>query len=596
MKILNLKPNTPEWLEERLNHFTASEAPAMMNQSKFMSRNQLLDLKKGWQSNPNSSFKEQLFQDGHDYEDAARRIIEIDILSELLPLIGSRNIQKMELLASFDGINIERKQQWEHKGYNETLAENVRNSRLEPHYYWQLEHQMLVSGFESCMFTVSDGTIDKMVSMHYKSVPERRLEIIAGWKQFESDLENHQLEAKQEATVPTVIKALPVIEWEINGTEISSNIANCLDIIIDRSRLEMDRVLETDQDFTDKDTLNKATKKARADLKDLVQKVQSKFVSYSEFAVVAKDIDIVLQKMQSHGERQVKEAKEAKKNNIIKIGRAKLVAKVMLINNEIEPILLPNLMDCDLDFSSAIKGKRTIESIQNAVDSVNAEFNIKADKAANKVKENLLTLRELAGDYKFLFSDTNQLVTKDNEDLIAVIKTRIADHEESEKEKAEELRKKIQLKEEAKAKAKKKIDDEQKAKELAEQEAARKLEDEQKPSINEPKQEMTEQKETEIEQGLPFVDQKAPRETKEQYDGNGTLVDENGNRSVFDDVDIMPDDETPFAIEDGENIIEMRKVYSTQLKADIIIILNEYNISESFGQRLSEVLKKHGLI
>ncbi len=46
MKVLNLIQGTQEWLEARLNHFTASEAPAMLGESKYMSRTQLLDLKK----------------------------------------------------------------------------------------------------------------------------------------------------------------------------------------------------------------------------------------------------------------------------------------------------------------------------------------------------------------------------------------------------------------------------------------------------------------------------------------------------------------------------------------------------------------------
>jgi predicted phage-related endonuclease len=48
MKLLNLVQGTDEWLDARLNHLCASEAPVMMGASSFMSRNQLLDLKKGW--------------------------------------------------------------------------------------------------------------------------------------------------------------------------------------------------------------------------------------------------------------------------------------------------------------------------------------------------------------------------------------------------------------------------------------------------------------------------------------------------------------------------------------------------------------------
>jgi predicted phage-related endonuclease len=72
VEILNLKQGSDEWIEARLNHFCASEAPAIMGDSKFMSRNQLLDLKKGWKNNPDSSFKQALFQRGHESEDSAR--------------------------------------------------------------------------------------------------------------------------------------------------------------------------------------------------------------------------------------------------------------------------------------------------------------------------------------------------------------------------------------------------------------------------------------------------------------------------------------------------------------------------------------------
>lgn len=455
MKTLNLVQGSDEWLEARLNHFTASEAPAMMNQSKHMSRNQLLDLKKGWQSNPDSSFKEKLYSDGHKFEDLARPIIEMNILVELPPLVGSREIQGMELLASFDGLNINSKDEWEHKGWNETLAENARNGVLEPHYWIQLEHQMLVAGNEKTMFTVSDGTTDNMVNMGYISVPERRLEIIAAWKQFEIDLEAHQLEAKKETVVATVIKALPVIRADVEGTDIVSNIGQYVDILRERSQSEMNRVLENDQDFANKDTFNKAVKKAREELKLLAEKTQNRFQSHAAFVASVKEADTILQKMQSHGEKQVKDAKEAKKIDIVNRAITKVTDYMQKIEESITPIALSGLMNCSLDYNSAMKGKRTIESLQNAVDSVLAEWKIEANQVANKVKENLLTLQEQTKGYEFLFNDKNQLVTKDNEDLIAVIKTRISDHETAEKEKREaqleEERKQIRIEEERKA-------------------------------------------------------------------------------------------------------------------------------------------------
>ena len=140
-----------------------------------------------------------------------------------------------------------------------------------------------------------------------------------------------------------VISPFPLITFEVAGTQITSNVKDVLVAITERAEIEMNRQLDTDQDFADKDKLNKATKTARASLTKLVSDVQGKFVSYSEFAVVAADIDVVLQKMQSQGEKQVKQAKEAKKN-LIKITAEKDVADFSAsVDKLINPIRINNV-------------------------------------------------------------------------------------------------------------------------------------------------------------------------------------------------------------------------------------------------------------
>ena len=88
MKVLNLVQGSDEWLEARLNYLCASEAPAMMGVSKFMTREALLDLKKGWMNNPNSSFKEKLFAKGHEHEEMARKVIELEYCEDFPPMVG----------------------------------------------------------------------------------------------------------------------------------------------------------------------------------------------------------------------------------------------------------------------------------------------------------------------------------------------------------------------------------------------------------------------------------------------------------------------------------------------------------------------------
>lgn len=64
--------------------------------------------------------------------------------------------------------------------------------QLEPHYYWQLEQQLLVSGAERVIFVCSDGTEQNFVSMEYRPVRGRAEQLIEGWKQFEADLEAYE--------------------------------------------------------------------------------------------------------------------------------------------------------------------------------------------------------------------------------------------------------------------------------------------------------------------------------------------------------------------------------------------------------------------
>ena len=105
MKILDLVQGTDEWLEARLNYLCASEAAAMMGESKYMTREDLLALKKGWQANPVDGFKQKLFDSGHESEAAAREILEEETCEPWMPAVGAIEVDGIKLLASFDGLN-----------------------------------------------------------------------------------------------------------------------------------------------------------------------------------------------------------------------------------------------------------------------------------------------------------------------------------------------------------------------------------------------------------------------------------------------------------------------------------------------------------
>lgn len=431
-KVLNLSQGSEEWKQARLKHFCASEAPAVMGVSKYMTRTELLDLKKSGISKPISSNQQIVFDLGHKAEAEARIILEITTLVEYPPVVFQNNEYGIPLLASLDGYNKEGNIVWEHKLWNKTLSANVLNDVLEDHYMWQLEHQLLVTGADHAIFTCSDGTDVKKENMFYYSQPEKRKLLIEAWKAFGKDLESHEIKAKEEKIKPIASDSvLPAIVFNVIGSDISSNIALCLEETKSLALSEKSKELHSDLDFANKDQFNKDVKKARILVKNTIESVKDEFVSFAEFSTLANELDSVLQKMQSSGEKQVKEAKEKKKQEAINIGQKAIVDFVAEKNEIIAPQNLYNIISgIAPDFITAIKGKRTIDSIAEAITQLVVDTKIALQEVVDKITINMLYLKldDEAKAHDFLFKDVSLLLNKGAEDFTAVIKSRISDY------------------------------------------------------------------------------------------------------------------------------------------------------------------------
>ena len=111
------------------------------------------------------------------------------------------------------------------------------------------------------------------------------------------------------------------------------------------------------------------------------------------------------------------------------------------------------------NFAGAIKGKKSISSLRDAADSELAGAKIAASQIGDSIRANLASYGELAVDHTLLFNDLQQLVLKANDDLVALIKVRISDHQKAEEVTAEATRTRIRneelqrIEDEAKAKA-----------------------------------------------------------------------------------------------------------------------------------------------
>lgn len=460
MEFHNLEQGTPEWHKLRDTHMTASDASAMMGASKYKSRNQLLSEKKfGIKEEINKS-KQAIFDKGHQTEDMARNLIEVDYLESFSPEVITSTIDGVNLLASLDGLSEDGSIIFEHKLYNKTLAENVRNGVLEPSHYWQLEQQLLVSGAEKVLFVTSDGTTENREQMFYSSVDVRRDQLISGWKQFIKDMESHELKAKKEV-VEASVDSLPAIVCKVENGEIQTNISSCLLEIKDLAAKEIGKPLETDLDFANKEQLNKDVKALRSKLTEKVAQVRGEFVSYSDFEELANELDGVLQKMQADGEKKVKAEKESKKRKIAEKGQKDLEQCIAIANGKLSPFSVQSIAgDIKPDWPMAMKNKRTIESVENAVSDELAKHSAAIETLVEACSPNIAFLISRASEYEFLFNDAPSLVNQSEEAFKAVVESRISAHEKDQADKIEAQREEIRKEEEAKILQKKNDEDE----------------------------------------------------------------------------------------------------------------------------------------
>ncbi|WP_315707582.1 YqaJ viral recombinase family protein [Brenneria uluponensis] len=437
MQIINVQQGTPDWHALRAKYFTASEAPVMMAASTKMRRDELLAMKAtGTEREISDWVQKNLFDKGHEQENSARSIIEELINDELFPATGIDDDGR--LLASFDGITMMEDTLFEHKMWNTSLAEHVRNKALPAEYYWQLEQQLLVSGAGHVIFTVSDGTPDNLVWMDYQPVAGRAESLIAGWNQFEQDLQNYSAPVINELPQGKAIMRLPALLVEIEGTVKQSNLA-----VYQGQALAFIRAintdLSTDQDFADAEETVKFCEKAEKEL-DLIK--QQALSQTEQIDLLFRTIDTLREEMRGKRlelTRLVKSRKDEIRADIITAAKAALADHITALNAQLAVVTLPVVT---ADFIAAIKGKKTLTSLQSAANDELARAKIEANQLAAQYQQNLKLFDAVPPEYKNLFADLNHIVGNDWEHLQLLIEQRIAHQKKAEedRQRAEETR------------------------------------------------------------------------------------------------------------------------------------------------------------
>lgn len=438
MKYHQEQQGSAEWLALRTQYFTASEAAAMMGCHPTKTRTELLEEKYLCRSKEVSSFVEgRIFAPGHEAEAAYRPIAEELIGDDLYPVTGSIEIDGLRLLASFDGLTMNETICFEHKLWNQSIADHIASTGEPPEYHcWQLEQQLLVSGARRALFVTSDGTDEHSICCWYTSKPARRTALLNGWKQFQADLASY---TKSEVDAPkpigTAPNTLPALHIEVTGMVTASNLADFKATALSAIR-GVNLQLSTDQDFADAEASVKWCSEVEDRLKAAKEHALSQTASIDQLFKAIDDISAEARKVRLDLERLVKARKEAIRDEIQEAAMNALKEQLAHENEAIpNRHAVPVPSDARARIAAAMKGKKTVESLRNAADTCRAQLAIEVVLKINARKETLEILHDAqaaAPEFVNLCHDERELVDLEPDHLKLVLDTRLSKHRAAE--------------------------------------------------------------------------------------------------------------------------------------------------------------------
>ena len=438
---------TPEWHEFRSRHLNASDAPAMMGESPYKTRDELLREKATGVAVDVSEETQRRFDDGHRFEALARPLAEKIIGEELYPVVGSNG----KFAASFDGMTMLGDVIFEHKTLNAALAAIGPDDQLPLHYRIQMEHQLLVSGAEKCLFMASkwDGGDQLIESRHWWYFPDLLLResIVFGWKQLEKDAASYTPPEARPEAVGRAPDALPALRIELTGQVTTSNLSEF--------RAHAQAVLgsikrdgfQTDEDFANADKTAKWCADVEARLDAAKQHALAQTTSIDELFRTLDGIKEDTRQVRLGLEKTVKARKEAVKLERINKAKSDFAAHIDALQAEIADVRLTVLAP---DFGGAIKGLKTLSSIDSAIGVAMANAKIAADQQAADMRAKLTWVSENAAEHRALLADLQQLVAKPMDDFVLTVKARIDAHRQAEEARLEAERERIRKEEVAK--------------------------------------------------------------------------------------------------------------------------------------------------
>lgn len=434
--IHDLQQGTDAWAQFRTVHFGASEAAACLGLSPLMTRSELLHLKHTGISKEHGAWvQEHVLDHGHRVEAAIRSHVESLIGNDLYPVTCS--LPGSRLSASCDGLTLEGDTAWENKQWNAELAAQVAAGTVPDSHMPQCQQVLMVTATQRLIFTVTDGTPDKFVSIEV--LPDQRWfdRIKRAWDQFERDLAEYVPPERAPVITATPQEHLPAVSVQLNGAlAVVSNLEPfgvALRAFVDR----IPKKPSTDTEFATCEACCKRLKEAEERLQAAEDSALAGMADVEAMRRMVADFRDLARTTRLASEKLVKQRKEQIREEEVARGRAAFAQHFKALCDRLGGPLIPPMTP---DFGAAIKGLKTLDSVRNAIDTTLAQAKIEASALADKIDANMRAMSTGSEGLCGLFPDMKALALKEPDDLAAVIAQRVAQRKASMEAERERVR------------------------------------------------------------------------------------------------------------------------------------------------------------
>lgn len=454
MKTHDFLQGSPDWLAHRRTTYNASDAPAMMGVSQYKTRAQLIKEAATGLAADVDAGTQRLLDAGHRFEALARPHAEVIVGDELATLCGSIDAGlSRPLAASFDGLTFMNDVAFEHKTLNnkirDCIVDEACGNLLPAQYRVQMEQQLLVSGAGKCLFMATKWAGDELTEQRwtwYYPDLDLRAQIVAGWAQFERDVAAYAPAAAAEpAPVGKAPETLPALRIEVTGAVTASNLAEFKQTALEAIR-SVNRDLKTDADFADADKAVKWCADVESRLKAAKEHALSQTADIDALFKTLDDIGAEARSVRLDLDKVIARRKVEVKEQAVTAARRALDEHIAELNAELAPM---RLLPVAADFPAAIKGLRSIASMQDALDTTLAAGKTAADAQARAIRANAATFKAQAEGFAFLFADLGQIIHKPADDFGVLVQSRLAAHKVAEEKRLEAERERIRAEESA---------------------------------------------------------------------------------------------------------------------------------------------------